>query len=158
VPERSFSASVTIARDAAAVFAWVADHRNVTRVLDGVTRWEPLDGRERGVGARFDVSMRALGFPLENVLVLETWDEPRAIGWRSESGLIPQAGGWRFYPAAGGTEVTLTIRYRPPGGALGGLVAGRVDDLVTARLERALERMRDVLESDPGPGRSRPRP
>lgn len=143
---RRFSASTVIARDAGDVFAWVADHRNAARVLDGVDRWEPLGGATRGVGARFDVSMRALGLPLENVLVLDRWEEPRAIGWRSESGLIGQAGGWRFEPRPGGTEVTLSIAYEPPGGVVGGLLAARVDGLVRGRLEQALARMKAVLE------------
>jgi uncharacterized membrane protein len=150
MPERRFSARVEIARQPADVFAWVADHRNVPRVLEGVSRWEPLSGRDRGLGARFDVAMRALGIPLENVLVLDRWDEPRAIGWRSESGPVPQEGGWRFLPTAGGTEVVLTIGYRPPAGAVGGLLAARVDGLVRARLQRALERMKVVLEAEAG--------
>lgn len=143
---RSFTARILIDRPPADVFAWVADPRHVPKVLEGVDRWEPLGERASGVGARFDVNMRALGFPLENVLVLDRWDEPRAIGWRSESGLIPQSGGWRFEPRGTGTEVALTIGYEPPGGALGGLVAGRVDGLVRERLRRALERMKDRLE------------
>ena len=144
--QRRFSASVRIDRDPEDVFAWVADHRNVPAVLDGVDRWEPLDARTRGRGARFDVSMRALGLPLENVLVLDRWDEPAAIGWRSESGLVPQVGGWRFERRPGGTDVTLTIGYEPPGGAIGGLLAGRVDGLVRDRLQHALERMKARLE------------
>jgi uncharacterized membrane protein len=143
---RRFTARIQIARPPGDVFAWVADHRNVPRVLEGVDRWEPLGDRATGRGARFDVSMRALGLPLENVLVLDTWEEPSAIGWRSESGLVPQAGGWRFEPRPGGTEVALTISYEPPGGAVGGLVAGRVDGVVRGRLQQALERMKAVLE------------
>ena len=150
---RRFSAHILIARSAPDVFAWVADYRNLPAVLEGVDRWEPLGKRTSGPGARFDASMRALGLPLENVLVLDTWEEPAAIGWRSESGLIPQEGGWRFEPRPGGTEVSLTIGYDPPGGALGGFLAGRVDWVVRERLRRALERMRDALE-DPGPGKS----
>lgn len=146
---RRFAASTVIARDPADVFAWVADYRNVPRVLEGVDRWEPLGDRTRGRGARFDVSMRALGVPLENVLVLDTWDEPWAIGWRSESGLVPQAGGWRFEPQPGGTRVVLTIAYEPPGGALGALLSGRVDGLVRGRLQGALERMKALLEGSP---------
>jgi carbon monoxide dehydrogenase subunit G len=143
---RRFTARTVIARPPADVFAWVADPRHVALVLEGVDRWEPLGERTTGVGARFDVSMRALGLPMENVLVLDRWDEPRAIGWRSESGLVAQTGGWRFEPRGTGTEVALTIGYEPPGGALGGLVAARVDGIVRQRLVRALERMKDVLE------------
>src|SRR5437660_6190326 len=139
---RRFSARTVIARPPAGVFAWVADPGHVSDVLEGVDRWEPLDDRATGVGARFDVSMRALGLPLENVLVLDRWDEPRAIGWRSESGPIAQSGGWRFEPRPGGTEVTLTIAYEPPGGAVGGLLAGRAGGLVRARPEAALGRMK----------------
>jgi hypothetical protein len=146
--QRSFSASVPIAREPADVFAWVADHRNVPGVLEGVERWEPLGPRTRGRGARFDVSMRALGLPLEDVLVLDRWEEPSAIGWRSESGLLAQSGSWRFAPRPGGTDVTLTIAYEPPGGAVGGLLAGRVDGVVRDRLKRALERMKAVLERE----------
>jgi ribosome-associated toxin RatA of RatAB toxin-antitoxin module len=143
---RRFSARTVIARDVGDVFAWVADYRNAARVLDGVDRWEPLDGATEGVGARFDVSMRALGLPLENVLVLDRWQEPRAIGWRSVSGPIGQRGGWRFEPRPGGTEVTLSIAYDPPGGAVGGLLAARVDGVVRGRLEGALRRMKTALE------------
>ena len=148
--ERCFSAQTVIGRPPGEVFAWVADHRNVARVLDGVRRWEPLGDLSRGLGARFAVAMQVLGLHLENVLVLDTWDEPRAIGWRSESGFIGQSGGWRLEPDPGGTQVTLTIEYRPPGGALGGLVAGQVDAIVRGRLEAALDRMKDILEASPG--------
>ena len=147
--ERCFSAQTVIGRPPSEVFAWIADHRNVAKVLDGVRRWEPLGDPDRGLGARFAVAMQVLGLHLENVLVLDTWDEPRAIGWRSESGLIGQSGGWRLEPDPGGTQVTLTIGYRPPGGALGGLVAGQVDAIVRGRLDAALDRMKDILEVSP---------
>lgn len=126
-------------------FDFVADYHNVRRVLDGISRWEPL-GRARGVGARFDVEMRTLGLPLRNVLVLDRWDEPRSLGWRSESGVIAQRGQWTFTPRRGGTEVELEIAYEPPGAALGNLLAGRADVLVRRRLQKALERMRRELE------------
>jgi len=145
---RRFSARIVIAREPGDVFAWVSDHRNVPAVLEGVDRWQPLGDSAVGVGARFDVSMRALGLPLENVLVIDRWEEPSAIRWRSESGLIAQSGGWRFTPRPGGTEVVLTIGYDPPGGAIGGLLAGSVDGVVRGRLQRALERMRSILERD----------
>lgn len=146
--DHRFSASVRIAREPEAVFDWVADYHNVARVLEGVDRWDPLQHETRGRGARFSVSMSALGFPLENVLVLDVWDEPHAIGWRSESGLLQQSGRWEFRPIQEGTDVTLTIGYVPPLGLVGQLVAGEVDSLVRARLERALASMKSVLEEE----------
>lgn len=148
VAERRFTARTVIACEPQEAFDWVADYRNVPKVLDGVTRWRPLGLQTRGSGARFDVQMRAIGFPIGNRLVLDTWEEPRAIAWRSESGLVSQRGGWSFRRRNGGTEVTLTISYRPPAGALGAAVSSRVDGTVRKRLARALERMKDVVERD----------
>ena len=148
--ERRFSAAVIIERPPGEVFDWVADHRNVPSVLDGVSRWQPLGTQTQGRGARFDVEMQALGFPLSTALVLDTWDRPRAIGWHSAPGHMPQSGTWRFRPVRGGTELSLMVTYNPPGGALAGLVAGRVEGHVRARLEEALERVKAILEDQPG--------
>jgi uncharacterized membrane protein len=146
--ERVFSARVHMDRPPETVFRWVSDYRNVPRVLEGVTRWRPVDQQTTGEGARFDVKMEALGLPLENVLVLNTWQEPRAIAWRSESGIIPQRGGWLFRRRGDGTDVVLEIAYTPPGGAVGGILASTVDSTVRRRLERALEGMKEILEAD----------
>jgi uncharacterized membrane protein len=147
--EHRFSAGITIASPPEAVFDWVADYRHVAEVLEGVERWDPLQRETRGRGARFDVSMTALGLPLENVLVLDRWEEPSCIGWRSESGLLRQSGRWDFRPRGEGTEVSLSIGYVPPLGVVGQLVAGEVDTVVRDRLQHALEEMKRILEGDP---------
>ena len=146
--EQRFSAEVVVDRSPDAVFEWVADYRHVAGVLDGVTRWNPLQKRTTGTGARFEVAMSALGFPLENVLVLEEWEQPRCIGWRSESGLIRQTGRWRFHPEGEGTRVSLSIAYVAPFGFVGRLVAREAQSLVTGRLRRALKRMKGTLETE----------
>jgi ribosome-associated toxin RatA of RatAB toxin-antitoxin module len=149
VPE--FTARVIAESTPRQAFDFVADYRNVPRVLDGVTRWEPLSRQSRGVGARFEVEMRTFGVPLHNVLVLDVWEEPDRIGWRSESGLVEQRGRWTFMPMAGGTEIELRIAYAPPGGPLGSLVAGPAAGTVRRRLETALSRMRDLLAESAAP-------
>lgn len=145
---REFEAGIRIERPVNVAFDFVADYRNVARVLEGVTRWEPLDRRTRGAGTHWDVEMRTLGFPLHNRLLIDRWDAPQAIAWRSESGLIEQRGSWTFSPAGDATDVTLRIAYQPPGAALGNLLAGRADSLVRERLERALARMKRLLEAE----------
>jgi hypothetical protein len=146
--EQRFSAEIVIARPPDAVFSWVADYRHVAEVLEEVDRWEPMQREARGVGARFDVSMTALGFPLENVLVLDRWEEPTSIGWRSESGLLQQSGRWDFRPHPQGTLVSLSIGYVLPLGPVSRLVAGEVDGLVRGRLQRALAGMKRILEAE----------
>jgi uncharacterized membrane protein len=145
--EHRFSADIVIRRPPEVVFDWVADYRHVAKVLEGINHWEPLQQETRGPGTRFEVSMTALGFPLENVLVLDRWEEPRSIGWRSESGLLQQTGRWEFRPRDDGTAVSLSIGYVPPLGMVGELVAGEVDALVRGRLRQALEAMKRILEA-----------
>ena len=143
---RRFSARTFIRRSPAEVFDFIADHRNVPRVLDGVSRWEPLGVKSRGAGARYRVEMRTLGLPLRAVLRLDGWRRPERISWVSEGGLIPQSGGWTFTARDGGVELELRLAYEPPAAALGNFVAGRVESLVKRRLEAALERIRAELE------------
>ena len=151
VTERRFSARVQVDRPPEVAFEWVSDYQNAASVLEGVTRWKPIGFKTRGAGARFDVAMRALGFPLENVLVIDTWQEPHAIAWHSEAGAIPQTGGWTFDEQNGGTEVTLTIAYQPPAGQVGAAVAGHVDSAVRRRLEKALQKMKREVEQTAAP-------
>lgn len=145
--ERRFTARLVIGVRPEVAFDWVADYRNAPRVLEGISEWQPVGSRTRAVGARFRVRMNALGVGYETTLVLDSWDPPRGLGWRSERGLVPQRGAWRFRALGGGTEVSLEIAYDPPGGALGGLLAARADGVVRGRLRRALEHMRQQLES-----------
>ena len=118
-------------------------------MLDGIRRWEPIGSKSEGVGARYDVEMVALGFPLKTVLRLDRWRRPHEIGWVSESGLIKQEGGFTFSQVKGGVHIVLRIGYTPPASMLGAAVAGRMDWLVRRRMQAALERIRGVLESRP---------
>jgi len=142
-----FSAGVMVKVSPERAFDYFADYRHVADVLEGVKRWRPIGAEKEGAGARYDVVMTTLGFPLENVLVLDRWRRPKEIGWVSESGLIKQRGGFSFAEAPDGVWIELEIAYEPPGGALGAAVARRVDSLVRRRLVKALARIRTVLES-----------
>ena len=144
---REFSAAVTVKCSPERAFDYFADHRHVAAVLDGVTKWAPIGSKSEGVGARYEVQMVALGFPLKSVLRLNRWRRPRAIGWVSEKGIVKQEGGFNFTKVKGGVHIVLRIAYTPPGAILGAAVAGRLDGVVRGRLQKALERIRDVLET-----------
>jgi uncharacterized membrane protein len=141
------AAAVTVKATPERAFDYFADHRHVAQVLEGVSRWEPIGTKTQGVGARYSVEMRALGFPLRNVLRLNRWRRPGEIGWVSESGLIKQEGGFRFTETEQGVRIELRIAYEPPASMIGAAVARRLEPVVRARLLRALERIRDRLES-----------
>jgi uncharacterized membrane protein len=146
--QREFSADVTVKCTPERAFDYFADHRHVAAVLEGVTKWKPIGAKTEGPGARYEVEMVALGLPLKSVLRLNRWRRPHEIGWVSEKGLIEQEGGFTFTKVKSGVHIVLRIAYTPPGAILGAAVAGRVDGVVRRRLQTALERIREVLESD----------
>ncbi|HEX3508752.1 MAG TPA: SRPBCC family protein [Candidatus Dormibacteraeota bacterium] len=145
--QREFSADVIVKTTPERAFDYFADHRHVAAVLQGVTRWEPIGKKLEGIGARYEVEMVALGFPLTSVLRLNRWRRPHEIGWTSEKGLIKQEGGFTFTKVKDGVHIVLRIAYTPPGAMLGGAVAGRLDRVVRSRLQSAMDRIREVLES-----------
>ena len=57
----AFKAEVTAGCPPERAFDYFADHRHVAAVLDGVSRWEPIGEKTRGVGARYNVEIVALG-------------------------------------------------------------------------------------------------
>jgi uncharacterized membrane protein len=147
VAKLEFSAAVVIHTTPERAFDYLADYHHVAKVLDGISRWEPIGSRSTGVGARYRVEMVAMGFPLQNELRLNRWRRPHEIGWVSESGLIKQEGGFAFAKAPEGVRVELRIAYTPPMSVVGALVAKRLDWIVRQRLQGALEKIRDVLEA-----------
>lgn len=142
-----FNAAVNVNTTPERAFDYFADYHHVAEVLEGVTRWEPLGGRSRGVGARYQVEMQALGLPLRNVLRLDRWTPHEEIGWVSESGLVKQEGRFHFQSVGDQTRIELTIVYQPPASVIGAAVASRLDPMLRARLQSALERIRDTLEA-----------
>lgn len=145
---RSETETVLVERPPEQVFEWVADHRNVRRVLDGVQRWEP-DG-EPQKGTRYRVRIGALGLGLGTTLKLTEWWPARAIAWESERSAVPVQGSWYFKPKGRtGTEVEFTISYEPPYGLLGRFVGQRLEGLMRNRVKRALRRMKHEIEAEP---------
>jgi uncharacterized membrane protein len=141
-----FSAEVTVRVPPERAFDWFADYRHVAEVLEGISKWEPIGPKSRGVGARYNVEMTALGVPLKSVLKLNRWRRPHEIGWISESGLIKQEGRFTFKEVDGGVHIELRIAYEPPAAFVGAAIAKRLESMVKGRLERSLERIRDNLE------------
>jgi uncharacterized membrane protein len=145
--QREFSAGVTVKATPERAFDYFANHEHVAAVLDGVRRWEPIGRKTQGVGARYDVEIEALGFPLASVLRLNRWQRPSEIGWVSEKGLVKEEGGFTFTRVKDGVRIVLRIAYTPPGALVGGAIASRLEPVVRSRLQSAMDRIREVLES-----------
>jgi hypothetical protein len=143
-----FKSEVAVKCSPERAFDYFADHRHVAEVLEGVSKWEPVGTKTRGIGARYNVEIVAFGLPLKSVLRLNRWRPPDEIGWVSESGLIKQDGGFTFKKVPGGVRIELRIAYEPPASFVGAALARPLDRMVRGRLERALERIRERLEAN----------
>jgi uncharacterized membrane protein len=141
-----FKSEVTVKSSPERAFDYFADHRHVAAVLEGVSKWEPVGTKTRGVGARYNVELVAFGLPLRSVLRLNRWRRPEEIGWVSESGLVKQDGGFTFAKTPAGVRIELRIAYEPPASFVGAALARPLDRVVRERLKRALERIRERLE------------
>lgn len=141
-----FKSAVTVKSSPERAFDYFADHRHVAAVLEGVSKWEPVGTKTRGVGARYNVELVAFGLPLRSVLRLNRWTRPEEIGWVSESGLVKQDGGFTFEKTPAGVRIELRIAYEPPASFVGAALARPLDRVVRERLKRALERIRERLE------------
>jgi len=140
------AASRFIRRAPEEVFDWVADYRNVPRVMAGISEWRPLGRQAEGVGARYQVALGELPIPLRARLLIVEWNRPEAIGWATESGPVTNHGRWSFGGEEGGTEVELAVIYQPPAGGLGNIVASGIEGIVRGRIVAALDRMKEELE------------
>jgi uncharacterized membrane protein len=75
--------------------------------------------------------------------------EGELIAWRSLEGAdVDNAGSVRFEPAgAGGTTVRVTLRYDPPGGAVGAAIARIFGENPEQQIEEDLRRFKQVMET-----------
>jgi len=80
-----------------------------------------------------------------------TADEPgRRIAWRAAPGaLIEHVGEIRFReaPPGRGTEVSLRLRFMPPGGAVSAAIGGLLDDAAEMKLRGDLKRFKQRVET-----------
>jgi uncharacterized membrane protein len=114
--------------------------------MEGVRQWQPVGVQHEGVGARFQVELGGLPVHLRGRLLIVEWRRPEAIGWATESAPVETRGRWTFQLRVAGTEVALSVTYRPPAGAIGNLLASGVEGIVKDRIGEALDRMKEELE------------
>ena len=108
----------TISIDAPAEEIWaiVTDPAQYPNFADSITRWEPEDEKkDRGLGARYSMRMRAGSAEVGGLVEVVEWDEGCDMAWNSVTG-IDQRGRWRLRAQEDGTtKVTPPARLPGPG-------------------------------------------
>ena len=79
------------------------------------------------------------------------------VRWEATSGELPNEGSVEFRDAPGdlGTEITLRVRFDPPGGPVGEAAARLLDDVPKLALAKALRRFKSLVETGEIPSTDR---
>jgi len=137
--------TITVDRGPEEVYAYWRDFENLPRFMEHLEHVQVIDGRRshwkakapRGRSVEWDAEMT------EDVT-------GERIAWRSLPGAeVPNRGVVRFVPAPGdrGTEVHVELRYEPPAGKLGALVAKLFGEEPSMQVSGDLRRFKQVLET-----------
>ena len=136
---------VTVNRPPEEVYAFWRNFENLPRFMQHLEEVRVLDGRRSHWTARAPAGT-SVSWAAET-----TDDRPNElIAWRSAEGAdVPNEGEVRFVRAAGGrgTEVHVRLRYEPPAGKLGALVAKLFGEEPTQQVAGDLRRFKQVLET-----------
>lgn len=137
--------AITVNRPREEVYAFWRELENLPRFMFHLESVQAKDG-----GRSHWVAKAPVGRTVE-------WDAEVAddvpgelIAWRSlEGATVPNSGSVRFAEAPGGrgTEVTVDIEYRPPGGAMGAAVARLFGEDPMQQLKDDLRRFKQVIET-----------
>lgn len=137
--------SVTINKSPAELYQFWRRFENLPRFmnhLESVTT--------TGEGRSHWVAKAPAGTTVEWDAEVYNEKEGELIAWRSLDGAdVDNAGSVRFEPASGGrgTTVRVTLRYDPPGGALGAGVARLFGENPEQQIEEDLRRFKQVMET-----------
>jgi uncharacterized membrane protein len=139
------SESVTVARPPEEVYRFWRDLTNLPRFMEHLEAVQVLDDRRSHWRARAPA-----GSSVEwDAEIIE--DQPNErISWRSnQAAEVPNTGTVRFRVAPGnrGTEIHVTLRYDPPAGRLGALVAKLFGEDPSQQVKGDLRRLKQVLET-----------
>jgi uncharacterized membrane protein len=128
------------------VFAFVDDHRNTTRFLKGLDRWDPLDPEKvQGLGIRFRGEIKVGPVHLGGVLEVIEHVPLERVAYRSIEG--PRLDGvWSFRRDRDRTVVELRNSFDLPGGIAGRMVGKVIAAQGQKDLQGSLETLKRLVE------------
>lgn len=138
-----------VAAPRAAVWDVVTDPERSLHVLHGMTRWEVVGERARGLGARYRTLMHVGAAEVGGLVEVVEFDEPGDVAWHSVTG-IDQRGRWRLRARGEDrTRVELRFAYGIQGAGLSGWVAEQVAaPTVRRNLRRSLAQLKREVEHE----------
>ncbi|MEK6375157.1 MAG: SRPBCC family protein [Acidobacteriota bacterium] len=137
--------SVTLSQPPEAIYAFWRNFENLPRFMSHLVSVEVIDSRRSHWKAKGPA-----GTDVEWDAEIIHEEPNRLIGWRSiPESHVDNAGSVHFSPATGGrgTEVKVILRYDPPGGKLGAVVAKLFGSDPGHEVREDLRALEQLLES-----------
>lgn len=138
--------SVTINRSPEELFRYWRNFENLPRIMNHLEAVTTTEGGNRSHW----VAKAPAGTTVEWDAEIFNEKENELIAWRSLEGAdVDNAGSVRFQPATGGrgTEVKVSLKYDPPGGALGAAVAKMFGEEPAGQIQEDLRRFKQEMET-----------
>jgi fatty-acyl-CoA synthase len=140
--------TVRIDAPAEEIWAIVTDPEQYTNFAHAITLWEPEGAKDRGLGARYRMRMRAGSAEVGGLVEIVEWDEGCDMAWNSVTG-IDQRGRWRLRSREDGTtEVSFRLAYQAPGGLLGTISDRLSAGTVRGNLRQTLDNLKAMIEGE----------
>lgn len=137
--------SITINRSPEELYRFWRNFENLPRFMNHLESVKTIEGNRSHW-----VAKAPAGSTVEWDAEIYNEKENELIAWRSLEGAdVDNAGSVRFEPATGGrgTVVRVTLKYDPPAGPLGALVAKLFGEEPSQQIEEDLRRFKQVMEA-----------
>lgn len=136
---------VTIDKSSAELYAFWRDFTNLPKIMQHLESVETLSQTRSRWTAKAPAA-QSVSWEAE----IERDEPGKLIAWRSvEGSTIENSGSVRFSPTTGdrGTQVKIALEYKPPGGALGVVIAKLFGEEPQQQIEEDLNRFRQLMET-----------
>jgi uncharacterized membrane protein len=141
--------STIISAPAKLIWEYLQDPDNALLYMSGVTRWEVVDDKRSGLGARYRMLMRVGSAEMGGLIEIVECNPERDMAWSSVTG-VDQRGRWRLREVGGGrTKVEFRFAYGVAGAGLTGYISERVAaPSIRRNVRHTLQQLRTQLEHE----------
>ena len=130
-----------------AAFEYVDDYRNVPSWMFGISKFEPVGDKDRGLGATYDSSIVLGPKTLHIRNEITDYKQNELISLTSIKGLESTVTIWLRSKDAATTELTMEIGYKLPGGFAGKALGKIIDALVGPGMRYTESHLRRGIEA-----------
>lgn len=128
-------------------FAYVDDYRTATSWMFGLSRFEPVDGKDHGLGAVFEGTFAVKPVKLSSTIEVTEWEQDSVIAFDSIKGFTNRST-WRFTAEGPNrTRVSVVFSYELPGGLAGRAMGRALEPIVALSVRHSDHNLRTHIEA-----------